>query len=392
MASLVNEYFSEKKSRILLVDDDPYARRLLMQYLKKTVHEIHSSENGNQAIEQIANLEFDLVITDLQMTPSSGLEVLEAAKQKNKYTQVLIITAHASIHSAVAAMKNGAFEYLTKPLDADAFLLKVQNALEHRHLQLLLQEQQTRLDQYHRMISRDLAIAKQVQSTLIPQAFDIDGLKTSMSYKPLIGLGGDWADIHYDQDRFVYLTIVDVTGHGIASALLVNRICSEINKWIREGIEPANLLFKVNDFFCRSFVQTGLFVTIMAVKVDLSNQTLRFAASAHPAALLVKESKEITELPSQNMIIGFEEKALDHFKETEVKWQQGDVLFMYTDGLVEAENELTQPLGMQGLKNIVKTMIFKCPKPEADDLVKAVHAFSHDGFEDDVLVLAARFG
>ena len=376
----------------MLIDDDPYARRLLMQYLKNTDYQIFISENGDQAIEQIAKTEFDLVITDLQMTPKSGLEVLEAAKQKNKYTQVLIITAHASIRSAVAAMKKGAFEYLSKPLDGDAFLLKVQNALEHRHLQLLLQEQQTRLDQYHRMISRDLAIAKQVQSTLIPETFDVDGVKTSMSYRPLIGLGGDWADIYYDREGYVYLTVVDVTGHGIASALLVNRICSEINKWIRDGTEPANLLFKVNDFFCRSFIQTGLFVTIMAVKVDLSNKTLRFAGSAHPAALLVQGSTEIVELPSQNMIIGFEEKSQDHFTETEIEYCQDDALFLYTDGLVEAENEHTQPLGLQGLKDIVKSMISQCPKPKAHDLVKAVHAFSHDGFEDDVLVLAARFG
>ncbi|MBD3387080.1 SpoIIE family protein phosphatase [candidate division KSB1 bacterium] len=378
-------------SHILMVDDDLNVIKLLSGFLKNENFDVTGVESGEAALEEIKEKSYDLVISDLNLPGINGIEILEAAKRKNKHTQVLILTGYGSIDSAVRAMQKGAYEYLTKPIDGSTFLYKVKKALERRFLGQLIEEQQTRLDQYHRLISRDLALAKQVQASLVPKYLDLAEIETSVEYLPMMGLGGDFADIYSDSQGRVYLTVTDVTGHGVSAALIVNRVCSEIRKLVRDGLEPAQMLYALNTFFCESFDQTSMFLTCQFIRIDTRLGEILYSASAHPAALLCKRGEnQILELPSQNIIIGFEKKPEKEFVQNKISYTVDDFLLMYTDGVIEAENADKVTFGLEALK---KTMIENCQKSSLNILkaiVKRVESHSNGNFKDDIILLITR--
>lgn len=115
-----------KNLSILVVDDDPVIRRLLEQRLKNEHFEVALAEDGYAAEKILRQRYFDVVLTDLMMPGAiGGIEVLEIAKEINSRTEVLLITAHSSVHTAVEAMKKGAIDYLEKPINFDELFLRL---------------------------------------------------------------------------------------------------------------------------------------------------------------------------------------------------------------------------------------------------------------------------
>jgi len=112
---------------ILVVDDDPVIRRLLEQRLKKSDYEVEVAEDGYKAEKLLQKKHFDVVLTDLMMPGGiGGIEVLEIAKQVDQKIEVILITAHSSVDTAVAAMKKGAIDYLEKPINFDELFLRIE--------------------------------------------------------------------------------------------------------------------------------------------------------------------------------------------------------------------------------------------------------------------------
>ena len=116
-----------KKLKTLIVDDDLISVKLIEKRLKNANCEIETARDGTEAVELISQSYFDVVLTDLQMPGDiDGIGVLEAAKRKSARTEVILITAHASVNNAVRAMKKGAADYLQKPIIADELMLRLE--------------------------------------------------------------------------------------------------------------------------------------------------------------------------------------------------------------------------------------------------------------------------
>jgi len=137
---------------VLIVDDDAPARRLLQVRLRALGCEVALAGDGQEALVEIKKHEPALMLLDLQMPKMGGIEVLRHLRIAGMAFPVVVITAHGSIESAVAAMKEGAYDFITKPLDASHFDIVVRKALEKETLQrgweLLSQETGNR----HRLI------------------------------------------------------------------------------------------------------------------------------------------------------------------------------------------------------------------------------------------------
>ncbi len=108
---------------ILLVDDEPLIRLSMVDALEAVGYDVHAAASGTEGLEVLREKWFDLVITDLRLPGADGLTVLKATKDKSPETEVVMITAHGSVESAVGAMKLGAFDYITKPFQMDELLL-----------------------------------------------------------------------------------------------------------------------------------------------------------------------------------------------------------------------------------------------------------------------------
>lgn len=121
---------------ILVADDEAKMRKILTLALMEDGHEIIEAKDANEASGIIRSTSLSLVITDLRMPGGGGMAVLEAVKQINHYTPVIILTAYGTIENAVEALKNGAADYLLKPCDLDEIKHAAKKALQYQHLEL----------------------------------------------------------------------------------------------------------------------------------------------------------------------------------------------------------------------------------------------------------------
>ena len=123
------------KQRILIADDDESLRKVAAFHLREEGHDVAIAADGIEGLQQLERSRFDLVVTDLKMPNMGGLELLKWVKERSPATQVIVMTGFATISDAVTAIKEGAFEFLTKPLDYDQFRITVRKALDYIALQ-----------------------------------------------------------------------------------------------------------------------------------------------------------------------------------------------------------------------------------------------------------------
>ncbi|MBI4715616.1 MAG: sigma-54-dependent Fis family transcriptional regulator, partial [Nitrospirae bacterium] len=116
--------------RILVVDDEKGMRDLLTIMLRREGYEVTAAESGEEALEMVRKESFDLVISDIRMRKVSGLDVLREVKGSFPDTAVIMITAFASSETAVEAMKEGAYDYISKPFDVEAVKITIRRAME----------------------------------------------------------------------------------------------------------------------------------------------------------------------------------------------------------------------------------------------------------------------
>jgi len=264
----------------------------------------------------------------------------------------------------------------------------VKKALERRSFRLQIEKQRREIEEQQEIIRKDLRLAEQVQKSLVPKELRNSHIDVVVKHMPMIGVGGDFADVYYDGDENVYLTLIDVTGHGITAALLVNRICSEIRNLVREQKEPKFILNSVNDFIFDAFRGMAMFLTMFSGVLNLRKGSFTYAGSAHPAVILWKsQENKFTKLESQNIIVGYEKRSAGQFKQDVVKVGPEDKLIMYTDGIIEAEDARGRQLGINGFINFFKSSIFLSVDETIESIINGISEFSPNPIKDDVYLI-----
>jgi DNA-binding NtrC family response regulator len=177
-------------ARILVVDDEPSIRLIVEDTLTLDGHQVTAVENGEAALALVANQSFDLALLDLVLPGMSGMEVLAALRQQSPDTVVILLTAHASLDTAVKALREGAHDYLFKPCKTVELresvrqgLLKRQRILEQRRLLSKLEQHLTELSQLRTLLAEDTENAP-VPATPAP---DLSQLMTPVTAPGLPG-------------------------------------------------------------------------------------------------------------------------------------------------------------------------------------------------------------
>ena len=152
-------------TRVLIVDDDPASRRLLEVRLRPLECDVAAAGNGEQALTAIRKDVPDLVLLDLQMPKMGGIEVLRALRNEEIIVPVVVITAHGSIETAVEAMKEGAYDFITKPVDANHFDIVVRKVLEREGLKRELELFSEEADKRYHLVSGESKKIKEAAET-----------------------------------------------------------------------------------------------------------------------------------------------------------------------------------------------------------------------------------
>jgi DNA-binding NtrC family response regulator len=140
---------SLEKLSILVVDDEQVVRDSLAQWFTEEGYAVEACESAAEALARLAARGIDLVIADIRMPGIDGMELLEKIKTEQLETAVIMMTGYASVETAVRALKQGAFDYITKPFDPDDLLVVVRNALEQRRLKLENRALRQRIEDRH---------------------------------------------------------------------------------------------------------------------------------------------------------------------------------------------------------------------------------------------------
>jgi two-component system response regulator PilR (NtrC family) len=153
--------------KILVVDDEEIIRDSIYYVLEKEGYIVEKAENGKVAYDLIVNNHFDLVITDIEMPVMKGTELLEKIKTLDVQTSVIIITAFGSLDTAISALRNGASDYILKPVEFDELLIKVTRLIENKDLLL---ENRVLREEIHRKYDFDNIVGK---SANIKKVYDM---------------------------------------------------------------------------------------------------------------------------------------------------------------------------------------------------------------------------
>ena len=189
-----------KKGRVLLVDDKESILQLLVRILGET-YDLTLAQDGTRALATLSAGEFDVVLTDIRMPGADGFEVLRAVKSRSPASEVVLITAFASVPKAVEAMRLGAFDYLQKPFDPDQVALVVARALESRRIREQARAARAHAPAspgYHRLVGRSAAMQEVYDLIQKAAQLDITVLLNGES-----GTGKELAAhaIHYESNR-----------------------------------------------------------------------------------------------------------------------------------------------------------------------------------------------
>lgn len=157
--------FNSDSRHILIVDDEPLVRRSLSEFLTLEGYTVSSAGNGREALDLLKNYNADIVITDIKMPDTDGLQLLKQIKKNHPETPVILMTGYGSIENAVAAIKEGAYDYVTKPIvDSDIKIvierLFTQKQLQEENVKLKEQLTSSQRERFLNIIGKDEKMQK----------------------------------------------------------------------------------------------------------------------------------------------------------------------------------------------------------------------------------------
>src|ERR1051325_9521666 len=138
---------SLKEARLLVVDDEESLRITTAAIFEKEGYIVDTASSGDEAVDLLTKADYDLVLTDLHMEGGDGLSVLSQIRRNAPLTISVVLTGFASVESAIAALQEGAYDYLIKPCDIESMKHTIRRGVEHRRLMLAEQKARTDLQQ-----------------------------------------------------------------------------------------------------------------------------------------------------------------------------------------------------------------------------------------------------
>ncbi len=250
-----------------------------------------------------------------------------------------------------------------------------------------LRSANVKLRQRQMEIEEDLSLAARVQNSLAPRPLVWDTMSVDAFYHPVHSIGGDFALVNSLDHQHLSLLVCDVSGHGIGSALVANRIYSETTAHLRSGMPFLDMFGELNRFLIEDIAGSGMYVTLAVARIDAQRRSMVFAGAGHPPAMLARHGQNPLLLESRSMILGALPDAVDATVNREVQLQPDDRIVLYTDGITEVFNSRGEMLGVEGVREIVRRTSSLPAREMKQGILDGVAAWREGPPTDDVSLM-----
>jgi sigma-B regulation protein RsbU (phosphoserine phosphatase) len=259
---------------------------------------------------------------------------------------------------------------------------------EQKRAENELREANKQLETRQREIEAELVLASRVQQSLAPKNLHWGGISVEAYYQPVRTIGGDFGLVIPDGEDYLNLMVCDVSGHGVSSALVANRIYTETMSQLGQSIGLAPMLRHLNHFVIHDIGSSVFFFTLAAARINRSARSLEFIGAGHPPGIVIRHGQPPILLESRSLVLGFLEDAVIGEATIEIPIQTGDRLMLYTDGLTDNFNSQNEMLGVDGLAEIVyETSMLALPEMKQRILDRVTQYREGPATDDISLVL-----
>jgi len=252
-----------------------------------------------------------------------------------------------------------------------------------------LRQANQRLEAQYLEIEDDLKLAARVQQSLAPKNIKWGDVEVETHYQPVMTIGGDFGLVGPSED-FLNLIVCDVSGHGISSALVANRIYTEMKSQIDQNVPIADMLRHLNRFVLSSLSGSVFFFTLAMARLTRQGGRLEFAGAGHPPAMLLRKGRPVQWLQSKSIVLGLLETAVDGDPTVSLDLESGDRLVLYTDGLTDVFNADREMLGVDGLTKIVQEAAELPIKEMKEQILQGVASWREGPEPDDISLIIAE--
>ncbi len=308
---------------------------------------------------------------------------------------------HFLAHSACSCLQGRLLEYGPASLMTALCVTGVVWVLTRRNRARLLIEKELR--HTNERMKSDLEVAAQVQRALLPSSLpDVSALQFGSRFRPCETLAGDIFDVFSLNHNWVGLYALDVSGHGVAAALLsvrIHRLLSPTHgrsSIVREYIDtshkpvpPAEVLRQLNQRFPMDLA-TGQYFTILYGIVNTETMEFRYACAGHPAPALFPQNRDGQVLSGEGFPVGFFQGA--EYDEYVIQLAPGDRLYLYSDGVTEPMDEDGREFGKQRLVQILDSQREASLEESLSTLLDQVEKWSSGSLADDVTIVGFQLG
>lgn len=337
-----------RRPRVLVIEDDDVFRELEIRYLERRGYELLGAATGEDGLAVFRAEPIDVILCDLRLPGMDGLDVLAAVTESAPETPVIVVSGASALDDAIQALKRGAWDFVTKPMESLSLLDRaLQTVLERAELLRQNREYRERLETLNRELERALAqlradadAGRRLQQKLLPEdALQIGGWTLSRRLWPSTYLSGDFVDYFTIDERHVCLYIADVAGHGAASAILTVMLKILVRQYQDahdpDGDEtillPHRTLARLDHDLRQLDLQSHV-ATIFGV-LDLKTRQLALAGGGHyPYPIVCNGGKWRSEPCPGRPLALFEDSR--YFTQT-LTLAAGDAVLLASDGVLE---------------------------------------------------------
>lgn len=373
------------KPRILFVDDDPN----ILSAMKVSLHrhfKVDTAEGPYEALEQLRNSgPYSIVVSDLRMPGMDGITFLSKVREINSDTVRMMLTGHADLESAMNAVNEGRiFRFLTKPAPAERLLQTLRAGIEHYNLLTAFKEKQ-------RILDEDLRAAAFIQERFLPRKKpDLPTLEVYWKFKPSEYVGGDIFNIFKLDDKNTIFFVTDISGHGVASALLAISVHQSLQPGsgllYRDGkIAPPEYVLENldNNFPIERFDKH---FTIFYGIINCEEKTLTYGSAGHSPQLMLRGDGSLESFNSGGTVIGL--GGMVPFESSTTEFNSGDKLLCYTDGVIEYEDDNERQYSLGRLREFCCNHNENAPETLVEGIYNDIKSFGGASFgQDDITML-----